>query len=172
MDNQLKIELSPPWETYASELKALFENDDEVKVLYDHDNYTVRIYVDNTDKAEALKELMNEKIEIGNVTLAIDIIPSNNGGGITLRKNDTPWLRAFSGNSNFVGNESIHYPSVGTLTYVIWSATPAQFFNDNLGDWFGNKTILFEDIARRVFVEQPGVFHCSARMKHDYLTIH
>lgn len=162
MDNQMRVALSPPWETYVKELTELFRYDKDVKVLFDRESSTANVYVDDQYKAEALAELLNDEIDFGGKTLTINIIPSNrkmiNGKG---RDN---WTTAFAGNAVLTDIKYVSYP-FGTFTYLMWSLKPAQFFNDNLGDFYGNKTVLFEDIARDVFKPATCACHCTESYK-------
>jgi len=71
--------LSPPWVTYYRELEELFSKDPEVTVKFDEDKLQIKLLVANTDKAYALSMLLNPSKEFGNVTVTIDVIPSNDG---------------------------------------------------------------------------------------------
>ena len=53
-----KLKLSPPWMTYANEVKALFREDKEVRVVYDDEEKKLKLYVDNPRKADALAQLL------------------------------------------------------------------------------------------------------------------
>ena len=74
-----EIKLSPPWVTYYRELEELFSQDPEVTVKFDEDKLQIKLLVANTDKAYALSMLLNPSKEFGNVTVTIDVIPSNDG---------------------------------------------------------------------------------------------
>lgn len=160
MEN-LRIKLSPPWETYVKELRALFQGDDDVRVLYDRDDCSVSIYVDGAAKGNALKKLLKDNVQFNGMNLRINVIPSNN---TTRRESKEIWHTAFDDNPNFEGVYVSEGP-FGSYKYVIWSGVPAQFFNDNLGDYLGNTTMLYEDVARDVFTETFGVFHCTDEFK-------
>lgn len=157
MEN-LRVKLSPPWETYVKELRALFQGDDDVRVLYDRDDCSVSIYVDGNAKGNALKKLLKDNVQFNGMNLRINVIPSNNTTNRIEHKEI--WRMAFVDNPNFEGVYVSEGP-YGSYKYVIWSRLPAQFFNDNLGDYLGNATMLYEDIARDVFAETFGVFHCT-----------
>ena len=45
--------------------------------------------------------------------------------------------------------------------YVLFNKKVVQYYNDNIGDLNGIKSILAEDIARDIFVSRPGVFYCT-----------
>lgn len=151
-----KVKLSPPWITFVNEIKQLFAGDSEVKVKYDDENYTVSLYVDNTDKANALAKLIPQKKEFGNVVLNIEVIPANKED-LSL---DQLFQEALSGNPAM--NMCISYDTpFGKVTYVVFEKKVVQFFNDQIDDINGNKSMLFQDIARDVFGEDYKVFYCT-----------
>lgn len=155
----MKLKLSPPWVEFANEVKALFAGDKEVTVIYDDEEKVISLYVDNAQKAEALTELLPETKEFGGVTVKVTVIPAN---GLTGAPVQEVWQTAFAGNPNFSGVKFIQIP-LGNFTYIIWQPSVVQFFNDNLGDVNGNKTMLVEDVAKDVFQPQVGVYHCSGK---------
>lgn len=155
----LKLELSPPWETYVNELKALFKHDAYVKVFYDRGAQTVKIYVDDVGKAEALGQLLRKEVSFGEVTLNIVVVPSNRVSIATV-DNDN-WAKAFRGNDALRCVRHVTYTPFA-CTYVIWTSKPVQFFNDNLRDYCGNTTMLVEDIAKDVLDNSLlDVMHCT-----------
>ena len=152
----MKTKLSPPWVTWANEVKALFAQDKEVKVIADWEEKTLRLYVANAEKADALTGLLPEKKEFGNVTLSVSVIPGNRAGD---RFRD-PFRTAFAGNDLYVETVNAVSP-LGTFTYVVWKAEVLQFFDDNLGDICGNQSMLVETAARDVLREAIGIYHCT-----------
>jgi len=48
------------------------------------------------------------------------------------------------------------------LTYVLFKNKVVQYFIDNIGDYNGMKSTLYEDIARDIFEDVDGVFFCTA----------
>ena len=52
-----KIGLSSPWVVYYREVNALFGQDPEIHVVFDEDKNELKLFVDNSSKAEALREL-------------------------------------------------------------------------------------------------------------------
>lgn len=152
-----EIKLSPPWVTYYRELEELFSQDPEVTVKFDEDKLQIKLLVANTDKAYALSMLLNPSKEFGNVTVTIDVIPSNDG-----EKSSSELMQmAFKGNpvcsqikavTDFTGNK---------VDYVAFKSEVAQFFNDDISDLNGNKSMLYKDIAEDVFKEYEGIFFCT-----------
>ncbi len=151
-----KMKLSPPWITFVNEVKALFEEDEEIKIVYDDDGYVLKLYVDDSDKAMALTKLMPEQKEFGNVVLKIQIIPANaDEYGI-----DQVFAKAFDGNPVLSGVFSFDSP-FGVVNYAVFEKKVVQFFNDQMDDINGNKSMLYQDIARDVFGGDHGIFYCT-----------
>lgn len=58
-----KLKLSPPWVIFYQQIKALFEKDPNIKIVYDEDEQKISLFVDNANKADALTRLLpTEKI--------------------------------------------------------------------------------------------------------------
>lgn len=149
------MKLSAPWMNYYREIEALFAEDNEVKVLYNDEEKELKLLVDNNRKADALAQLFPEKKTFGNVEIKIVIIPANSGdlAPISLFKD------AFYGNKAVVDIVSI--PSaLGSFDYVVFKKKVVQYYNDNLGDINGNRSTLYQDIAKEVF-ETSGVNFCT-----------
>lgn len=152
-----RISLSPPWITFVRELEQMFLYDAEVHVVYD-DEYVVKLYVDNALKAAALKALLPEVKEFGNVTLIVEIIPAN--GTATVSKANL-YQAAFAGNGAFAFTKTVQGIFTNDLTYVVFKKRIVQYFNDDLGDVYGQKSTLYEDIARDLFWDRDGVYYCT-----------
>ena len=173
----VKTKLSPPWVTLFNQIKALFEQDPEIKIEFINDPPTVKLYVENNEKAEALAALLPYQIDLGLTRLNINIIPSNTGlpfvGHLTFNKesqytNDTPadLLFRIAFNGNDIVNKVYVIDGIfsNRFVYVEFKPEIVQFYNDNLGDLNGNVTTIYEAIARHIFNENPnlkGVFYCT-----------
>ena len=139
--------LSTPWMTFAREINALFENDPDVaSVVYDNDNRVIKLYVNNNAKADALDRILPNEKTFGNVSVKISIIPSN--------EDDSPaalFRTAFAGNPIVDSIETVPFTEGGAVDYVIFARQVVSFFNDDMSDYFGAESTLYEDIARNVF---------------------
>ena len=99
-----KLKLSPPWVIFYQEIKALFEKDPHIKIVYDEDEQEISLFVDDANKADALTRLLPAEKTFGAVTLKINVIPSNSEGVVNtlcyLYSNDlaTIYQRAFNKN--------------------------------------------------------------------------
>lgn len=152
-----KINLSSPWLTYYHKLQALFNRDPEVTVVLDEDKYEIKLFVDNAAKADALTQLLPEEVVFGNVTLTVTVVPSNKV---------TPAIALFQ--QAFKGNPALAYTKTVTgvgdvpFSYVVFDKTVVQFFNDDMSDVDGKCSTLYQDIAKEVFPDRPGVFFCTS----------
>lgn len=152
-----KLKLSPPWMTYANEVKALFREDKEVRVVYDDEEKKLKLYVDNPRKADALAQLLPAEKTFGNVVIRVEVVPANtekektridlirdafdkNGAVSFIREGDTPF---------------------GHMSYVAFAPYVVQFYNDDMSDVNGNKTTLYQEIAKDVIGTGDGVFFCT-----------
>ena len=68
MEKSTMTKLQPPWYTYHKKVQALFKEDDKVNVRELADsgdgNYSFIILVSDKAKAEAIKAIINDKIEM------------------------------------------------------------------------------------------------------------
>ena len=161
-----KISLSPPWVEYYHKINELFKHDPEVKVIYDENQNRLSLYVDNENKAAALTELLPETKEFGTVVMEIVVIPSNTKKNLRKtnisRKTNIYLIEAAFENNPIVNDIKIISGLFSyDLNYVIFKNCVVQYFNDNLGDYNGLKSTLYEDIARDVFDSCEGVFYCT-----------
>ena len=150
----MKTKLSPPWVTFFNEVKAFFSHDEEVKIKFDPENYKIKVLVDNPAKAAALDKLLVHKKQFGNVTVTVDVIPGNSEDNIAAL-----YEAAFDGNDVFEYVASKDVPG-GAFNYVVWRFAACQFYNDNIGDVFGNCTKLASDVAADILQPADGVYHC------------
>ena len=152
------IKQAPPWITYVSELEQLFKLDDEVHVVYDNDEHNVKLYVENAEKATALMNLIPEKKEFGNVTLTIEVVPAN---GYERFNVDNEYQAALNGNGAFSFIKVVSGVFTNNITYVVFKNRVVQYFDDNLGDIYGQRSTLYQEIAKNIFGETEGVFFCT-----------
>lgn len=154
------LKLSSPWETLARKFKALFDGDDEVTVTPDfrNENRTIRIFVNNSAKAAALEKIVPSEFSLGNVVVAVAVVPGNSADtiGATLRT-------AFAGNPNFAGVTEIRPEGcANTVTYAEFSPEVVQFWNDDLGNPHGVTSTLFAALASECFKSDCGATFTTA----------
>lgn len=150
------MKLSAPWVNFYRELEALFAQDEEVRVVYQEESNEVQLYVENARKADALTQLLPAERTFGDVVLKITVIPAND---IKVTKADL-FMEAFDGNPAFRYIQHVE-SVVGSFDYAVFENRVVQYFNDDLSDLNGNKSTLYQDIAKDVFNEQSGIFFCT-----------
>jgi hypothetical protein len=150
------LKLAAPWTVYYRQVQEMFKNDPEVKVRYDEEEPAIKVFVDNTTKADALSQLLPKTKEFGNVSLKIMIIPGNK------QKQPVDLIHdAFDDNKavNFVYVAKDKFGCV--YTYVIFAKEVVQFYNDDITDVHGICSTLYQDIAKEIFEPIRGVFYCT-----------
>lgn len=152
-----KMKLSPPWITFVNKIKALFDGDPDIKFQYDEDEYSLKIFVEDAEKADALMKLLPTQKEFGNVVLKIAVIPADD---------EIDYLdlfrSAFKGNPNVSDITSVELPAGGLLNFVVFKKEVVQFFNDDTSDLHGVCSTLNENSAREVFGESyDTVYFCT-----------
>ncbi len=159
-----KIKLSPPWAIFYQQLKILFEQDSEITIVYNEEDDTIKIYVDNADKADALTTLLPVTKGWGVKVLHIEVIPSNttkNFYATKVTNGASLFERAFRNNPAFNYAKTISGVFSNNLTYVVFKNKVVQYYNDSLSDIHGLCSTLYENIARNIFTEKEGVFFCT-----------
>lgn len=152
------LNLTTPWVEYYRKIDAIFKNDSEVNVLYNNDTREIRIFVDNGAKANAIDTLLPDTVNFGNVELTINVIPSN-GEKLEIPRN--LYSVVFTGNSAVERIETVEGIFSNPITYIIFKKEVVQYYNDDLGDYFGVRSTLYETIAQEIFNSQEGVYFCT-----------
>ena len=163
--NDQNVKLGPPWTTYGGFIKRMFRDDPDITLdtsEVDEDNgeaeKTIYINVKNSSKAYALRLLMIPEVDMGNITLKVQVNDvSEKSDAITA---DT--LRAAFSNNPIVDDvKEVPWPSGEMVTYCVFRYEPFQFFNDNIADLYGNFNGLAEDVAKELFQQQAGINWCT-----------
>jgi hypothetical protein len=157
MQNLKKVS---PWVEYYRKLVALFKKDPDIRIIYDEGVNVIKMYINGQDKYEALNQLLPSEKKFGNVTLEIELIPCNN---LELSQTDL-FRRAFSGNPVVTDIISIGQEIIGStndFNYVVFEKEVVQYYDDSLGDPHGNRSTLYQEIAKEVFGEQDGIYFCT-----------
>ena len=152
-----KVNLSAPWVEYYNQMTKLFGDDPDIKVVYDEEEYHIQLFVKGETKAKALSELIPETVEFGNVTVKNSIIPEN----IEFDNTNALIEAAFKGNPAFSYVKSTEGALSFNATYAVFKNKVVQYFDDNLADINGNKSTLYENIARRIIKPEIGVYFCT-----------
>lgn len=149
------MKLSSPWVNFYNEINALFGNDPEISVRFDEEGPKIDLYVDNARKADALTRLLPTEKDFGNVKLTINVIPA-----------DAEQTKLDLIQEAFYNNPALSYvwqaaTPFGEFDYVVFKNEVVQYYNDNIRDINGNKSTLYEDIARDVFGEDANLCFCT-----------
>ena len=154
-----KVKLSPPWDIFYREINAMFMRDPEVRVMYDEEALTLKLYVSNDDKADALMQVLPPQKTFGNVTLQIEVVPANdivNGSASQL------WTRVFFGNDAVNDIREVKgIAGLPDMTFVLFRKEVVQYYTDNLRDLHGITSTLYQTIANDIFLIPDGVYFCT-----------
>lgn len=149
-----ELGLNAPWVEKAREIRALFEGDDNVIVLFEDEPPKVTLYVDGEDKASSIERLLPASYTFGNVTMEVSVIPSNS------EPTETEHLmRAFSGNPAFCGTLEDRLVDGSKVVYAMFAPKVVQFFADDISKAYGIHTKTYEQVASDVL--ECGAFICS-----------
>lgn len=153
-----RLNLSAPWVIYYRMLEALFSKDADIEVEFDEMRPEVKLNVKNPIKVDALNRLLPNSKQYGSVTLKISVVMCPYGD-----RTDIDLLEDL-----FEGNEAVSYitkivdPDMSNAAnFVVFQKEVVQYFADNLGDVNKLNSTLYQDIAREVFGELPGIFFCT-----------
>lgn len=155
------LKLSPPWNTYANKIKAIFENDADISIEYNESNTnpTIKLYVENSTKADALQQLLGTEKKFGNISLTITVIPANKEFN-----NQIEILKAALNGNPIITQIETYDAFGGEMTFCEFRKEVIQFPNDDCSDLNGNFNGLAEDLAREIFVGaiNPQINYCTA----------
>lgn len=161
------LKLSSPWAIFHREVEAFFKGDMDVNVLLDEDEMTLRIFVEDPVKVEALQKIIPPTKTFGNVELNVEVIPANKEETESSTKlykcGDNRYFTnvyeaAFYGNEALSYIRTVNYGPVQNYIYVVFKKEVVQFFTDNIGDINGLCSTLYENLARDIFVTSDMVF--------------
>lgn len=164
MLNTNNVGMLAAWRCLVHELDAFFQEDNEVKIGFDASNYTIKVYVDNPEKADALAKLLPDKKDFGTVQVIIDVIPSNKVRDKVVSAELSPEeviKNAFKGNKAVENIVTTDFFDTSLFTFVVFRNCVVQYYVDDLSDLYGMESTLYEDMARDLFNTQ-GVFFCTA----------
>lgn len=150
-----QIKLNAPWVTMYRMISALFSEDPEISVEYNEASNEVRLHVRNRKKAAALQKILPSQKVYGNTVLKIVVNPIDEDDETLLET----YAAAFENNPVF----SCVYAEGGQMPrdFVIFKDRTVQFYNDNLGDPYGNQTTLCQNIANDIFENRDGILFCT-----------
>lgn len=151
-----ELTMAPPWVIMYRLFKALFGGDSEITLEFDEATPALKLYVSNGVKADALMKLLPQSYDFGNVTMAVIVVPPND------EEYDRTELykKAFAGNPAF--KDSVVIEQFGAqFLYNVFTKKVVQYLSDDIGDPFAVESTLYEDIAREILGDVPGVFYAT-----------
>ena len=151
-----KVSLCPPWIEYYNKLECMFGDDPDIHLSKDDDAREIRMLVEDPVKAEALSELLPQELSFGGVEWTLKIIPAN-------LKHDRVSLLSAALKNNPHFQEVILPQGEGDrpFTYFIFDKYVAQYYNDDLGDAYGYRSLLYADLAKELFGTDQGIRFCT-----------
>lgn len=151
------LKLSAPWIEFYNELECMFGQDPAIKLDYNDEEKTIKLYVTGDEKANALYQILPAERTFGNITIKVKIIPANPDDKFT----ESLFEAAFKGNPvvNYV--KTVDDIIRGKVSFVVFRPEVVQFYNDNMADINGLKSTLYEDIARDIFPSDLSIFYCT-----------
>ena len=150
--------LASPWITFYREIETLFKEDPGVRVIYDQDENAVRLYVEDSVKADALTQLLPTERTFGNVTVSVEVIPANK---ILASCKTNLFRAAFKDNPALSFIQTINGIFTNEITYVVFVNKVVQYHNDSLADVYGQCSTLYQELAKDIFGESEGIFFCT-----------
>lgn len=158
-NNDKDMKLSSPWIIYFNQIKTMFSEDPSVKVLWDGGNYSIELYVDGEEKAEAISQLLPQTKQFGNIEVTITVVPANKlkDSKISL------FQKAFEGNKAVVDITTFDTP-FGTNSFVVFTPKVVQYYNDDMYDLNGICSTLYQDLAKSLFGEFADIHFCTEKM--------
>lgn len=138
----------------------MFKRDPQVHVVYDDDKRILCLYVDESTKAQALGELLPAEKLFGNVKLTIEVVPGN-VEDCDVDETFDIYARAFYKNPALSFVKPIPGVFANNMKYVVFRKEVVQYWVDDLGDIYGQRSTLYQNIAMDIFEEQEGVFFCT-----------
>lgn len=156
-----KTRMLVPWVEYYNKVKTLLGDDPDIMLEYDEDARKdarqIKVFVNGTEKADALAQLLPAVKAFGNVKVTTVVIPAN-----TQTYDKADLLKyALAGNPNFAYMKSVDGILSNRISYVVFKKKVAQYWNDNLGDINGNVSTLYQDLAMEVFGAGDGILYCT-----------
>lgn len=160
-----QLNLSAPWILFYREVEAMFERDREVKVVFidsEDEPKSLNVYVESSEKASAIRQLLVSSEEFGSVHLNISVIPAN---GNASKRNIIDVIElfetAFENNPAYRYIEKVDGIFSNPIYYVVFDKKVVQYFTDDIGDAHGVCSTLYQEIAKDIFSPLDEVHYCT-----------
>ena len=141
----------------ANEIKAIFEDDPYItaEVVTIEDGSILTFKVSNYKKAAGIRKILEEKYEVGNLTLLVKVID-------TSPMNEEVVHDVFDSNPHFNRFVTISNPLDPTVKYrvCIFNKEVIQFPNDNAGSLHGMESTIMEDLCKE-YINVLGILYST-----------
>lgn len=137
-------------------LEKLFEADPKVTVEKDYGKPKATVRVEGQAKAEAIERLLPDTVEFGNVTLEVEVVPSN------AEATEADCFRAaFEGNPIMDGVAEGYGPA-GDIAFALFVPETVQLREDDISEFGGLSTLTCAELAESVLLGHRDVLVSSA----------
>ena len=150
-----EVGLQAPWVLFARQIQKMFEKDKEVNIVCNEEDNEIKLFVNNAIKADALSQILPSEKVFGNIATKITVIPANE------EKPSDLFKRAFVGNAAVNKIQVINDLFENDGVYILFDPVVVQYFADDISDFYGNTSTLYEDLAREIFDKTPQVHFCT-----------
>ena len=158
-----KLGLSAPWDMLYMEVKEFFAKDDDVYVIYKREEKEILLNVIGTAKADALSELIKPVHVFGETKVKVTVMAPNPNIDADPSAFDL-FNNALEGNEAFAFARTITLMYNNPLTYVVFKPEVVQYYTDDLGEWAGIRSTLYQEIAKEIFRYIDGVHYCTDKV--------
>ena len=155
-ESKQNFNLISPWLDLYRKMECLFGEDPAIRLELNEETYTIKLYVEDETKANALAKLLPMHKQLGNIVVNICVVYPNEDTNHTRL-----FMDAFDGNPILEDVVSGDTPMTEDLAFVIFKPEIVQYHNDNIFSVNRMKTTVYEDLARDIF-ELPGVYYNTA----------
>jgi hypothetical protein len=154
--------LQSPWVIFHKGIYNLFTQDPDITVeptirKCGDGLYETHISSSNFEKLNALKKIIKNEIQMGNIL--VRVIFDYDAPTDSISADD--WKTAFEGNPLFKDIVSVPTPTGGAVNYVLFTRDILTYFVDDVTDLYGNKHIIVADLVKQVVNETIGINICT-----------
>lgn len=161
--NKEKMTLCTPWYEFYNEVNAFFKEDKDVHVELVEHPYVLKVYVDDSEKADALAVILPEEKILGNIHVKIEVIPADGNLKGNFGYDLDAYRRAFKGNGAVVDFQ--HVEAFGwVFDYIMCKPAVVQLENDSMKNPWGLVSTLYENLADDIFIPHPGLFFTTYQL--------
>lgn len=147
----LALSLSPPWYTFATQVKVTFGADPIVSVGPLVPGYSLTVTVDNEAKATAIASILTTSKSFGNVNVAVNVVCNGNFvPSVPLDASSVEQVIFTALNGNPLYSGIVSRSGFRIRTFVLFKPVVLQYFNDNFADPFGKQNMVAADVWKEV----------------------